>query len=83
MKFMLWKYLSPDLGHTLHTMFQGYGSSDLRDKTDKEKKAALVARIKVLLARRKKDKLKGKPTKGFETQIKTLRGRIGDMGEGE
>ena len=79
---MLWKYFSLYLNHTLHTMSQGFAATDLRDRTEEEKKAGLVARIKEILSRRKKVKLKGKPTEGFEAQVKDLRERIRDM-EGE
>ena len=64
-------------------MFQGFGARDLGDKTVEEKKAALVSRIKDLLARRKKTKLKGKATEGIKAQVKTLRKRIRNLEKGE
>ena len=64
-------------------MFQGFVASDLHNKTVKEKKEALVSRIKDLLARRKKTKLKGKSVEGIEGQIEALRERLRRLKKGE
>ena len=70
-------------GSHSNTMFQGFGASDLRDRTDKERKAAWASRVKDLLAKKGRNKLKGKSTEAMDGQIKALRERLRSLEKGE
>ena len=63
-------------GSHSNTIFQGFAASDLRDRTDEERKAAWASGVKDLLAKKRRNKLKGKSVKGIEGQIKALRERL-------
>ena len=72
----------PYLNQTPYAMLQGFGATDLRDKTDEERKVNLEARIKDIKARRKKALKRGKPTDSYEADVKDIRAQIRALEDG-
>ena len=63
-------------GSLSNTLFQGFAASDLWDRRDQERRPAGASRLKDVLAKKQRDKKKGRPIEALEDQIESLRERL-------